>query len=246
MAKTSWKPYIRKGLFVMGLVLIIALLFVLKGKQQRQVCSEVGIEIVVPHDMQLLTEFMVQDLLLEWYEGGLVGLPIAEIDLADIEKRLSEQTAVASVEVSMHLNGILEITIDQRIPIVRIYQGPESSYYLDYRGGKIPAKGHEPARVPVATGSSGPEMIEKIYTLACYVQENQFAEALVEQIFVSEAGALIVIPKVGSHQVILGNSTDLDIKFHKLETFYKEGLNAVGWDKYKSVDLSFANQIVCK
>ena len=37
----------------------------------------------------------------------------------------------------------------------------------------------------------------------------------------------------------------LEDKFKRLELFYRYGLKKVGWDKYKTVNLSFKGQIVC-
>jgi cell division protein FtsQ len=31
-----------------------------------------------------------------------------------------------------------------------------------------------------------------------------------------------------------------------LKIFYKEGIAKVGWEKYKSIDLRYMNQVVCE
>lgn len=245
MAKRNIMPYLRKTLYVLALLMLIALLFYFNKKQQEQVCSKIDIHIVVPLDKQLLTVEMVQDQLNYWYKGGLIGLPIGQIDIDDLEDSLSTLKPINRVEVSYQLNGDLQIDIDQKIPIVRLYRGVNASAYMDRSGSVIPASGLEPARVPVASGSLSGDMIKKVYTLATYVQENTFAEALTEQIFVTDDGDLILIPKLGSHKVIIGDPEDLEDKFKRLEAFYKHGLKRVGWDKYKTIDLSFKGQIVC-
>ena len=245
MKAKTWLPYLRKSLYILAVLMLIALLIYLKNQHNQQACKEIDIRIIVPEDKKLIAEESIQDYLNTWYPGGLVGLEIGTINIADIESRIEELEAVNNVEVSFQLDGELRIEIDQRIPIVRIYENENRSYYLDNKNKKIASMGLQPARVPIASGALSAVMIEKIYTLSTYVQENPFAEALCEQIFVTNDGELILIPKISSQQIIIGEPVDLEEKFHKLEKFYKHGLNSLGWDKYKTINLSFENQIVC-
>lgn len=245
MAKRNLLPYLRKTLYVLALLMLVVLLFYFNKKQKEQTCSNILINIVVPLDKQLITKEMVQDKLNYWYKGGLIGLPTGQINIDDIEDSLYTLRPVNRVEVSYQLNGDLQIDIDQKIPIVRLYRAENASAYMDRSGSVIPAHGLEPARVPVASGNISGDMIKKVYTLATYVQENTFAEALTEQIFVTDDGDLILIPKLGSHKVIIGDPVDLEDKFKRLKAFYKHGLKRIGWDKYKTINLSFRGQIVC-
>ena len=89
-------------------------------------------------------------------------------------------------------------------------------------------------------------MLEDLFLLATFVNKNQFWKSQVQQIYVAWAQEIQLIPRVGKHKILLGDVSDLDEKFDNLLNFYKYGLNNVGWDKYKSVDLSFKDQVVCK
>jgi cell division protein FtsQ len=50
---------------------------------------------------------------------------------------------------------------------------------------------------------------------------------------------------VGNHKIILGDCSDLEQKFKKLFAFYKDGLNKIGWNTYKTINLKYKNQVVC-
>jgi cell division protein FtsQ len=50
---------------------------------------------------------------------------------------------------------------------------------------------------------------------------------------------------VGEHIIFLGKPGNYDSKFERLETFYKKGLNQIGWNKYSRISLEFENQIIC-
>ena len=44
----------------------------------------------------------------------------------------------------------------------------------------------------------------------------------------------------------LTNMERVDEKFDKLLAFYRRGLSALGWDTYRSIDVRFADQVVCR
>ena len=245
MATKNWIIYVRKSLYVLGLLVLIAMLFALWKEQKKQICTAIEIEITAPTDLQLLDEAMIQDSIQRWFEGGLTALRLEQIDLQELEDRISAISAVDAAEVSTQPNGVLKVEVDQRLPIVRIYSTETTSFYLDYRAKRIGSDSYLPARVPIATGITTDSMIKKVYTLAAYVQENAFAEALVEQIFVTDAQELAILPKLYPHEVVIGEPKDLEQKFYLLENFYKYGLSKEGWDAYKRINLTFKNQIVC-
>jgi cell division protein FtsQ len=63
---------------------------------------------------------------------------------------------------------------------------------------------------------------------------------------VTNGGEFIMAPLVGDQQIILGSVRRLDDKFRRLKIFYREGMPAAGWRKYRSINLKFNGQIVCK
>jgi cell division protein FtsQ len=238
-------PYLRKLLYLIGLFLLIALLGFLNTRYAAQEVSGLKVKINAAPEARMLTEERVLELISIWYSGGLIGLPLLEIDINDIEEKLMMEAVIRHAEVSTQLNGVIQIEIDQRNPIVRVLAEDGFSFYLAENQKRIPISGLQPARVPVATIPLNDSMIKKIYTLSTYVNENVFMKALTEQIFVSEEGDLIIIPKLQHHQVVIGDTTNLHDKFAKLERFYKDGLMNIGWDTYRSINLKFKEQVVC-
>jgi cell division protein FtsQ len=234
-------PYIRKTLYVIAIGLLIALFVTLKAKQDEQICEIISIEIDASIEKQLVTERLVMDK----YTGGLYGTEAANMPLADIESKLESMPAVLNAEVSFDLRGELTLQIEQRIPVVRIMSHTGESYYLSKDNTKIPSRGTDVARVPIANGRLTNAMITKVYTLSTYVQENAFMEALTEQIFVNKNSELVIVPKLINQQIIIGDATDLEEKFAKLIDFYEHGLNHIGWDKYHTINLKYKDQIVC-
>src|SRR5690606_285270 len=79
-----------------------------------------------------------------------------------------------------------------------------------------------------------------------FIHTDPFWTAFIEQVYVDKFKGIILIPKVGNHTIVLGNSDDLEDKFSRLKIFYLEGLGKVGWEVYQQIDLSFKGQIVAK
>jgi len=83
-----------------------------------------------------------------------------------------------------------------------------------------------------------------LYCLAKYIDSNEFWKAQIQQITV---GADIeLIPSIGKHKIIFGDTQDIDKKFKKLYIFYTRGLSKVGWNTYSEINLKFENNVVCK
>ena len=70
-------------------------------------------------------------------------------------------------------------------------------------------------------------------------------KAQIQQINVTPAKELELVPQVGDHIIFLGKPGNYENKFDRLKTFYKKGLNEIGWNKYSRISLEFNNQIIC-
>lgn len=189
---------------------------------------------------------------------------INEIEIEAIEKRINQYPSVQSANVFKSINGLLNIDIVQRKPIIRVFSNG-SSFYIDEYGYIMPLSSKYTARVMVVNGNiqmpllpnmsfanseiekQGPEfkLIHELYTLSKYITQNEFWDAQISQIFVNKNKEFELIPKVGNHNILFGNSSDLEEKFTKLRLFYLKGLNLTDWNQYDTINLKFKNQVVC-
>ena len=65
------------------------------------------------------------------------------------------------------------------------------------------------------------------------------------QIHAENNGDLILIPRVGYQQIVLGKPIDIADKFSKLKLLYEKGILEKGWNNYSHINLKFKNQIIC-
>ncbi|MEL6989041.1 MAG: cell division protein FtsQ, partial [Bacteroidota bacterium] len=89
-------------------------------------------------------------------------------------------------------------------------------------------------------------VLKDLFELLHYIDRDDFLKPLIEQVYVDQKKEYILIPKIGKENILLGSMDYYETKFENLEIFYKEGLRNVGWNKYKSIDLSIENQIICE
>ena len=91
------------------------------------------------------------------------------------------------------------------------------------------------SRVPIAN---------EILELGKFLYYNKFWNLQFEQCYVDNYNRLLLIPRVGSHSIVIDNTQDMNKKFENLRLFYKKGLQTVGWNKYVQIDLSINNQVI--
>ena len=85
----------------------------------------------------------------------------------------------------------------------------------------------------------------ELYKLAQYLENDDFWRDQVDQIWVDDRKDIRLIPRVGAHSIVLGNMDRYQEKFDNLTSFYLNGLNVIGWDKYDKINVKFKGQIVC-
>jgi cell division protein FtsQ len=241
---------------LLGVGLLVSLSFV-KKEQKQQLCNSVDITIDPELDNFFVDREMVIDILSD-KRGitALEGQEISQINIAEMENRLRLDPYIFKAEVFLSVGGELNVNVVQRRPLIRILKNDGGGFYIDNYGFKMPLSTKYTSRVVVATGNI-PESLtqqdtlvmpvtKELYKLAAYLDANSFWKAQIGQVHVNMEGDMILIPVVGNHEIILGNTTDMEEKFDKLMVFYEQGLSKTGWNKYSSINLKFRNQVVCK
>ncbi len=257
----KWLRILKKVLIVAAWLcmlggLIFTLAFVNKQEQELK-CKKVNISIY-PLEVRFYNRQRVFDVIRNSIpqQKKLIGLPMRQIDIPKFELELTKQIHIEKAAVHIDLHGELNIRITQREPILRVIRFDGTQFYLDKFGYKIPVSEHFTAHVPIANGNIF-ERFEKgdtvysfvgnqLYNMASYVDKDPFLKAFIEQIFVRADNELVLVPKVGRAYFIFGTTENLEEKFEKLLVFCRDGLNRVGWNKYKSIDLRFKGQVIGK
>ena len=139
--------------------------------------------------------------------------------------------------------------------------------YIDHLGKVMPLSKKYTARILVVSGhismnldqvvgknvseldleTAHPDaaILNDVYAMSKFIGQDDFWKAQFNQVYVTRDKEFELIPRVGDHQILLGDAENLDKKLTKLRLFYREGLDKTGWNEYKTLNLKYTNQVVC-
>ena len=188
--------------------------------------------------------------------GELKGQKLSSFNLLQMEDLLEQSPWVLDAELYIDNLHKLQIKIKERIPLARIFTTNNESFYMDGLGRIIPLSDEVTMDVPVFTGyvskkvmqHSDSVLVQNMIATANFVVKDSFWSAQVSEINIASCGKdcweMLMIPVVGNHKVLLGDGSDITSKFHRLYLFYDQVLKNIGFDKYKKIDVQYANQVV--
>ncbi|HOY37859.1 MAG: hypothetical protein KBB11_10510 [Bacteroidales bacterium] len=245
--------------------LIVVMSFVDKMRT-KALCS--SLRITVNSESEFIDSADVNKLLTNnklFYDS----IPLSHINFELIEKTIKNHSAVRDVQVYSSYEGKLIVSVVQRVPIVRVipkYTSLNNGFYIDDQGKIMPLSEKYTAHVPVITGEITPQFISSIdndsvknrnvietyhftlydlYHFVSYIHHNELWSPQFEQININANYEVELVPRVGNHIIVLGDLTDYEYKLFKLEAMYYEGFKHTDWNSYKTINLKYANQIVC-
>ncbi len=168
------------------------------------------------------------------------------INPRQIEESLEKSPFVENAECHKTLNGHVCISIQQRIPVIRVMNTNGESYYIDTHGNIMPESRYVNDLI-IATGSITKKYARNVLTkVSNHIMADDFWKNQVVQINILDNGTMELVPRVGDHIIYLGVPNQIDQKLERLRKFYLYGLNKAGWNKYNYINLEFDNQIICK
>ena len=192
--------------------------------------------------------------------GTYLGLRLDSVDLRRVEAVIDGKSAVRKSEAWLTDDGVLHISVTQREPVVR-FQGASGGFYADADGFLFPLQLRHTARVPIVDGElplklgkdfkGEPETdkerqwVRSMLALVRWLGERKEWNDLVGQITVRKDGNLVLIPREGAERFVFGTPTDIDAKFGRIRSYYVS-VAPSRETPYKTVDVRFDGQIICK
>ncbi|MDQ6813218.1 MAG: hypothetical protein M3040_05755, partial [Bacteroidota bacterium] len=243
------KRWRNTGWIALGAITLVLLVSAIDKKNHKE-CA--GIEISFNKDGN---NFFIDEkgvaAILKAY-GPIKGEAIENIDLKALEQRLKSDRWIANAELFFDNKQVLQVIVDEKEPVARIFTVSGSSFYIDSVCRRLPLSARLSARIPMFTGFpsersilSRPdsELLVSAKELAVFIQGDDFWKAQVAQIDITPTG-FEMIPTMGSHVVALGKDGNWQQKFDRLFSFYKQVWTQVGFEKYEKIDVQFNGQVV--
>ena len=247
-----WKYILIRVLWSIAAIgLVVLFVFAWKAKTVKK-CTAIQIELTGNTSGFL---FMDEKEILRFIneQGVNVGTPIGNINLPQLEKALGTTKWVEHANIFIDNQQQLQVKIEQRLPVARIFSVAGNSFYIDKTGTRLPLRQLSVMRLPVFTGFpsdqeklSNPDslLLNDILTFAKTIQQDSFYLAQIAQVNIEPNGDFEMIPTLGDHTVLLGSVENLEDKLNRLFTFYKKVWVPSGINAYHVLDLRFDHQVV--
>lgn len=261
----------KKGLKIAVLILFLgAVLFLLVAANkstQNQILGEPNVFLTAQDGISLLTE---KELKQEVYSAGLfqIGIKKSELNEAKIEAFINEMDEVLKAHVYTNIDNTWNIELTTRRPIARVMNISMNDFYIneDYHLTRL-SPYSKPKVLPfTGMGQLFPSgmgykkiinndslktkyKLDQMYRISKYVCNDAFYNAQIVQVQYTKEDGFVLIPRVGEQVIIFGAALSDEMvveKFKKLTIFYNDVIPYEGWNKYKSINLKFKNQIVAK
>ena len=254
LKKINWRAILFGFLWLISLSGLISLMSFIEIKKSALKCKDV--KVLLPGQFNFIERDEVDRILME-NGGAMLGKDLNEINIHKLENALKANPFIEFAKVYADMTGVIHVQIRQREPVLRVVNMVNLHFYIDGNGNKIPLSDNYTAKVLVASGLIDEDFSGRVDTLktkmardlfrtALYIRSDTLWDNQIEQLFVDLKGDIEMVPRVGGHKIILGSADSLQIKFRNLLVFYKKAIPKVGWDTYKTINLKYANQIVCE
>jgi cell division protein FtsQ len=248
-------------LLFIGAYMIVVLGFA--GKQYEGVLCR-GLEVVVRDSLErgLVTAGDIRNMV-RLEHPGIAGMPITQVDAGNIEESLNRIPAISNAQVYTDIKGRLIIEITQRKPVARIEDRDHNQYYLDAEGYVIPAGMNYTPHLLHINGEIPPgfrkeknilkaedregsgNLMPDVLKLALYIDSDPFWRSQIVQVYVNRNGEFELVPRVGPQIILFGKGEQMETKFFKLKTLYREGFSHTGWNQYEIINLKYDKQVIC-
>ncbi len=214
----------------------------------EEVCTELVVHIDNSHKAKFVTASSIERSL---QAKALYpkGKKMTEISCRQIEEFLMLNHFIERVECYKSSTGRLCLSITQRTPSMYVLPTNESGYFVD-RNGRTINNTNYATNLVTATGDIDLNYATtQLVHFANFIQDNPFWDNQIEQIHISMdkdgKRSVELVPRVGEHIIHMGSLDDYEKKLRRLKIFYEKAISTVGWNKYKSINIQYDNQIIC-
>lgn len=171
---------------------------------------------------------------------------ISDFDLKKYEALLEEHPHINNAEIYVHTDGKIGVEVEQSHPIGRVYSG-KGSFYICEDAQLIPVSSKYAASVPIVSGHYSQKNEKDVYALLSHIREDKLLCNQITGIYVHKGNQAHydLMGYLGGHRIELGTLQDMDRKLEKLKSFYATQMAGGDWKRYKKINLTFKDQVVC-
>ncbi len=232
----SIKSILKYGLCI---VLIFSAYAFAGNRFERRTIKDVTISFTDSKAL-FISEKNVNKLLIQNIDS-VESIALEKLDLNEGELRLIDNAMIRGAEVSVSLEGKVNVLVEQRTPIARLMLS--SQVYLDADNKIMPLSPEHTAFVPLVYGYR--EVFnEKLYELINFINEDPFLKPAITQISFDKKGEVTMQIRAHDHEILLGEIEDLQHKAMNYKAFIAKMRKDNRLNQVKTIDLRYKNQVV--
>ena len=197
----------------------------------------------VGDDAPFINQETVNKLLIE-NNAEVKSIGKDKLDLGRLEKGLDGHEMIDKSEVFVSIDGVLKVVVKQKTPIARFFEG-DNSFYIDYKGDKMPLSLNYTARVPLVSGVLNKKNNDKLAELFRIIYDDAFLKKNIIGVQIMPNGSLKMMNRNYNYQIDFGGMLRMNAKLNNYKVFFQKAVLDSSLYKYKTIDLRFARQVVC-
>ncbi|MEN9488991.1 MAG: hypothetical protein RL494_1256 [Bacteroidota bacterium] len=228
------------------LIAILALVvflysFTSKRNEQRKI-SKPEIEFL-DSESPFVTPEMVNNLLIDNF-GGTFSIQKDRVNLNKIEQTINKHDLIENSEVFLSVDGKLKTVIKQKTPIARVFNG-NTSFYIDYKGDRMPLSSNFSARVPLVYGDFNNRYSTNSVELLRAIYNDDFLKKNIIGMEILPDGSVVMKNRDYDYDIIFGRTIHMERKINNYKAFFQKAVQDTLIKSYKKINLKFTRQVVC-
>jgi cell division protein FtsQ len=174
-------------------------------------------------------------------EDTLANPYVENLDLNRSEMRLDANPMIRTAEVSVDLNGQLDVLVEQRVPIARIIGAKDS--YLDTDNELMPLSSEHTVLVPLVTGFKK-QYQEGLFSFLMFLKEDELLHMTITQIGFDKSGNVSLRLRAHGLRVELGKLDGYEWKMSNFKAMLAKLEKDKTVDQINKIDLRFDHQVI--
>ncbi len=227
---------------ILMLCLVVFLFSFTSNRNEKRKLAKIDVVFVGENNLFIKSE-TVNKLLIENMNNRL-AIEKDKLDLNKLERILDSNAMIDESDVFVSIDGVLKAVVKQKTPVARVVDEFES-FYIDYKGGKMPLSDNFTARVPLISGTINKKHEEKLAQLFCAIYEDDFLKKNIIAIQIMPNASLKMFNRNYDYQIDFGSMRNFEAKFKSYKAFFQKAVLDSTLYKYKKIDLRFTKQVVC-
>jgi cell division protein FtsQ len=237
------------------IVLFSLIAFVEKETSEKEIKDTI-IKIKDEYGTHFIEEGDVLRLMTAGHTDSVRGKLADEINLKELEHRIKSNKFVKTVQVYKDFKGNILVELEQCRPLARVIQNSGPQAYIGEQGKILPVSDKFTARVLIIGGDGAGKLLDSTFRaseegknvlmMLEKIDTDPFLKAQISEINRYRNGELELYPQVGNELILFGKPEDVESKFKKLKIYYKKIMQVSGYNRYKTVNLKFQDQIICE